>query len=211
MIQLIRKNLNQISKLCEEHQVDSFALFVSATRSDFNNSSDIDFLVRFSNTIELLDYADNYFKFLENLAKLFNRPVDLVTEKSLKTPYSFKKSVNLKFRFMNAKALKYLLDIESILKEIDQIKLRVGNNFNTYRKDFIIKNAVEVDLEIIGEAVKKLTEQNSTLELSSAKKIIGLRNMMSHIYDSIEDKLIWVILQKDIPILKKEIEKIRGR
>jgi len=165
--------------------VDSFALFVSATRSDFNNSSDIDFLVRFSNTIELLDYADNYFKFLENLAKLFNRPVDLVTEKSLKTPYSFKKSVNLKFRFMNAKALKYLLDIESILKEIDQIKLRVGNNFNTYRKDFIIKNAVEVDLEIIGEAVKKLTEQNSTLELSSAKKIIGLRNMMSHIYDSI--------------------------
>jgi uncharacterized protein with HEPN domain len=27
----------------------------------------------------------------------------------------------------------------------------------------------------------------------------------------IEDKLIWVILQKDIPILKKEIEKIRGR
>ena len=211
MIQLIRKNLNQISKLCEEHQVDSFALFVSATRSDFNNSSDIDFLVRFSNTIELLDYADNYFKFLENLAKLFNRPVDLVTEKSLKTPYSFKKSVNLKFRFMNAKALKYLLDIESILKEIDQIKLRVGNNFNTYRKDFIIKNAVEVDLEIIGEAVKKLTEQNSTLELSSAKKIIGLRNMMSHIYDSIEDKLIWAILQKDIPILKKEIEKIRGR
>jgi hypothetical protein len=185
MIQLIRKNFYQISKLCEEHQVDSFALFVSATRSDFNNSSDIDFLVRFSNTIELLDYADNYFKFLENLAKLFNRPVDLVTEKSLKTPYSFKKSVNLKFRFMNAKALKYLLDIESILKEIDQIKLRVGNNFNTYRKDFIIKNAVEVDLEIIGEAVKKLTEQNSTLELSSAKKIIGLRNMMSHIYDSI--------------------------
>jgi len=112
---------------------------------------------------------------------------------------------------MNAKALKYLLDIESILDEIDQIKLRVGNNFNTYRKDFIIKNAVEVDLEIIGEAVKKLTEQDSTTELSSVKKIIGLRNMMSHVYDSIEDELIWAILQKDIPILKRGIEKIRGR
>jgi hypothetical protein len=86
MIQLIRKNLNQISKLCEEHQVDSFALFGSATRGDFNNSSDIDFLVRFSSTIELFDYADHYFKFLENLAKLFNRPVDLVSEKSLKNP-----------------------------------------------------------------------------------------------------------------------------
>jgi hypothetical protein len=66
--------------------VDSFALFGSATRGDFNNSSDIDFLVRFSSTIELFDYADHYFKFLENLAKLFNRPVDLVSEKSLKNP-----------------------------------------------------------------------------------------------------------------------------
>jgi uncharacterized protein with HEPN domain len=35
--------------------------------------------------------------------------------------------------------------------------------------------------------------------------------MMSHAYDSIEDELIWAILQKDIPILKREIEKIRGR
>jgi len=59
---------------------------------------------------------------------------------------------------MNAKALKYILDIETILKEIDKIKLRVGNNFITFQKDFIIKRAVERDLEIIGEAVKKLTE-----------------------------------------------------
>jgi hypothetical protein len=86
MIQLIRKNFYQISKLCEEHQVDSFALFGSATRSDFNNSSDMDYWVRFFSTIELLDYADNYFRFLENLEKLFNRPVDLVSEKSLKNP-----------------------------------------------------------------------------------------------------------------------------
>jgi uncharacterized protein with HEPN domain len=112
---------------------------------------------------------------------------------------------------MNAKALKYILDIESILKEIDEIKLRVENNFITYKEDFIIKRAVERDLEIIGEAVKKLTEQDSTIELSSVKKIIGLRNMISHAYDSIEDELIWAILQKDIPILKKEIEKLRGQ
>jgi len=56
---------------------------------------------------------------------------------------------------MNAKALKYILDIESIMGEIEQIKLRVKNNFITYQKDFIIKRAVERDLEIIGEAVKK--------------------------------------------------------
>lgn len=109
---------------------------------------------------------------------------------------------------MNAKALKYLLDIESILGEIEQIKLRVENNFITYQKDFIIKRAVERDLEIIGEAVKKLTELDPTIKLSSIKKIIGLRNMISHAYDSI-DELIWAIIQKDIPILQEEIEKLR--
>jgi len=81
---------------------------------------------------------------------------------------------------MNTKALKNILDIESILKEIDENKLRIGNNCNTYHKDFIIKRAAERGLEIIGEAVKKLIEQDSTIELSSVKKIIGLRNMISH-------------------------------
>jgi hypothetical protein len=33
---------------------------------------------------------------------------------------------------------------------------------------FIIKRAVERDFEIIGDALKKLTEQDSIIELSSA-------------------------------------------
>lgn len=86
MIPLIKKNLQKIRTLCQDHNVDSFALFGSAARGDFDSASDIDFLVRFSTTVELLDYADNYFNFLENLEKLFKRPIDLVSEKSLKNP-----------------------------------------------------------------------------------------------------------------------------
>ncbi|PZX50151.1 nucleotidyltransferase family protein [Algoriphagus chordae] len=84
MNQLVKKHLAQIEILCQEHKVDSFALFGSAANGDFDNSSDIDFLVRFSNSIELLDYANNYFKLLESLEKLFKRSIDLVSEKSLK-------------------------------------------------------------------------------------------------------------------------------
>ncbi|WP_339706156.1 nucleotidyltransferase domain-containing protein [Algoriphagus aquimarinus] len=86
MIQLIKNNLDQIELLCKEHKVDSFALFGSAAKGDFDNSSDIDFLVSFSNSIDLLDYADNYFKLLENLENLLDRSIDLVSEKSLKNP-----------------------------------------------------------------------------------------------------------------------------
>jgi len=33
--------------------------------------------------------------------------------------------------------------------------------------------------------------------------------MISHAYDSIDEELIWAILQKDIPLLKREIEKLK--
>ncbi|WP_339706153.1 DUF86 domain-containing protein [Algoriphagus aquimarinus] len=112
---------------------------------------------------------------------------------------------------MNAKYLKYILDIQSILGEIEEIKIRVGNNFINYKNDFIVKRAVERDLEIIGEAVKKLTEQNPSIYLSSVKKIIGLRNMISHAYDAIDDELIWAIIQKDIPILQEEIQNLKDQ
>lgn len=48
--------------------------------------SDIDFLVQFSDKIETLDYADNYFAFLEALEKIMGRKIDLISLKSLKNP-----------------------------------------------------------------------------------------------------------------------------
>ncbi|MEQ9425797.1 MAG: DUF86 domain-containing protein [Cyclobacteriaceae bacterium] len=47
------------------------------------------------------------------------------------------------------------------------------------------------------------------MKITSYKRIIGLRNLISHAYDSVEDELIWGIIQKDIPKLKDEIAKMR--
>jgi uncharacterized protein with HEPN domain len=110
---------------------------------------------------------------------------------------------------MNPKALKYILDIESIISELELIKSRVENNFNLFQKDFIIKRASERDLEIIGEAINKLIKLEPTINISGTKNIIGLRNLIIHSYDSVEDEIIWGIIQKDIPILKAEIEQLK--
>ncbi|MCB0802077.1 MAG: DUF86 domain-containing protein [Flavobacteriales bacterium] len=109
---------------------------------------------------------------------------------------------------MNFRALKYILDIESIIIEIEQILQKTENNFTVYSNDFIIKRALERDLEIIGEAISKLIKLEPQLNLTNYKKIIGLRNLIIHSYDSIEDELIWSIVQKDIPLLKGEIIKL---
>lgn len=86
MLPLIKNNIDKIKSLCEAHEVVVFSLFGSATGHEFNATSDIDFLVRFSPSIPLLDYADNYFNLLGKLEQLFKRNIDLVSERSLKNP-----------------------------------------------------------------------------------------------------------------------------
>jgi uncharacterized protein with HEPN domain len=104
--------------------------------------------------------------------------------------------------------LKYLLDIQSIISEIELIKTKTNNNFNQFKLDFILQRAIERDLEIIGEAVRKITELDDSVKLSSIKNIIGLRNIISHAYDSIEPEMIWGIIQNNIPILNEEVNNI---
>jgi uncharacterized protein with HEPN domain len=110
---------------------------------------------------------------------------------------------------MQPKVLKFLLDIESIIQEVELVKAKVENNFLKYQNDIILQRAVERDLEIIGEAVRNLVEINPDIKISSTKKIIGLRNIISHAYDSVEPELIWGIIQKDIPKLADEVKEIK--
>ncbi len=111
---------------------------------------------------------------------------------------------------MQPKILKFLLDIQSIIEEIEIIKAKTGNNFNSFQSDIILQRAVERDLEIIGEAIRKIIEIEPAIQITSAKHIIGLRNIISHAYDSVEPEMIWGIIQNNIPILSEEINKIKG-
>ena len=75
---------------------------------------------------------------------------------------------------MNTKALKFILDIESIISEIEEIRKLTDGNFFNFQNNIIYKRAVERDLEIIGEAIRKLSEIETNLNISSIKKIIGI-------------------------------------
>jgi uncharacterized protein with HEPN domain len=112
---------------------------------------------------------------------------------------------------MQPKILKYLLDIESVILEIESIKAITENNFNVFKKDIILQRAVERDLEIIGEAIRKMLEQDPNIQISSAKNIIGLRNIISHAYDSIEPEMIWGIIQNNVPILAVEVNILKQK
>jgi hypothetical protein len=82
----VNLKISSIQNLCQHHEVNKLYLFGSILGTNFQDKSDIDFLVKFKN-IELLKYADNYFDLKFSLEELFNRPVDLLEEQSRKNPY----------------------------------------------------------------------------------------------------------------------------
>lgn len=82
---IIEKNTDRLFELCANHQVRQLYVFGSALTNQFNESSDIDFLVQF-NQVDLLSYFDNYMDFKEELESLFGRPIDLVENQAIKNP-----------------------------------------------------------------------------------------------------------------------------
>ncbi len=61
-------------------------IFGSACTENFNENSDIDILISFKD-ISIEEYTDNYFELHYQLEKLFNRRIDLMTERSIDNPY----------------------------------------------------------------------------------------------------------------------------
>ena len=56
--------------------------------------------------------------------------------------------------------------------------------------------------------MNRIFKEDSNIEITNAKRIIGLRNQIIHGYDSISDENIWGIIMIHLPKLKQEIEKL---
>lgn len=102
--------------------------------------------------------------------------------------------------------------LEDILRSIDEIFdfLPEKEDFLEFQKDLKTKKAVERNIEIIGEAVNRITNyKNIKIEIQNARQIIGTRNRLAHEYDNISDEVIWTIIVRELPKLKEEIIKFK--
>jgi uncharacterized protein with HEPN domain len=112
---------------------------------------------------------------------------------------------------MRIKINKYLYDALLASKSIlDFVKQK---NFNDYIEDEMLQSAVERKFEIIGESlnrIKQLDEGFLKLNISDAYKIIGFRNILIHGYDMIDSDVEWNAIEKRLPVLILEIERILG-
>ena len=87
MIAAVQERTDELRRLCIAYRVQRLDLFGSASTDRFvPDGSDLDFLVEFQ-PAALDAYADAYFGLLEALARLFQRPVDLVVASAIRNPY----------------------------------------------------------------------------------------------------------------------------
>jgi uncharacterized protein with HEPN domain len=102
---------------------------------------------------------------------------------------------------------KLLVDILESINSIDE-HLEGKRILNDYLSNKTKRRAVEREIEIIGEAMSKLLKINPNISISFSRIIVDLRNKVIHAYDSVDDILIWKIINKDIPQLFTEINQI---
>lgn len=102
---------------------------------------------------------------------------------------------------------KYYQSLQAILTSIDNIENFIGTPkiYENYESNLQLQQAVERNLEIIGEATKRLVDINPEIQISHTRAIINTRNKIIHGYDEIENVQIWGIILKYLPVLRTEV------
>ena len=88
---LLESRLPEIHSLCDRYQVQRLDVFGSVLRGDFNEESDIDFVVIFNRDAETNAF-EQYFDFKEALSALVGREAELVCYHAIRNP-TFKEEV----------------------------------------------------------------------------------------------------------------------
>ena len=89
MNRIITENIDKIKEYCKGYKVKELYAVGSVVSETFSENSDIDLLIKFKN-ISIEEYTDNYFTLHKLFRKIFNRKIDLITDKSLNNPFFIK-------------------------------------------------------------------------------------------------------------------------
>lgn len=83
-----------------------------------------------------------------------------------------------------------------------------GKSFEDYDSDMLLSSAVERQFEIIGEALNQaeMTDDTLTDLLPSLRQIVGLRNRLIHGYATVNNLILWQIVQEDLPVLSQKLD-----
>lgn len=107
---------------------------------------------------------------------------------------------------MRTKTPKLLEDIRDAAAYIAE--LAHGRSLEDYRRERMLRQAIERNFEIIGEAVGRLSaiDPDTAARIGSHRQIVDFRNVLIHGYDLIDHRIVWSTIAEKIPVLLDEVE-----
>jgi len=109
---------------------------------------------------------------------------------------------------MREEILVWLHDVKVAILNIEEFYASAEKSFDAFQKNKMLRQAIERNLEIIGEGVNRIFQADPQISISNARKIVGLRNRITHEYDKLDNETLYVITIKYLPQLLTEIEAI---
>ena len=87
-----------------------------------------------------------------------------------------------------------------------------GLGLEDYEANRLVRSSVEREFIIIGEAMAALFRvAPSTFDsITCARRIVDFRNQLTHAYPTVDNALVWAIIEHDVPLLRKESMKLMG-
>lgn len=109
---------------------------------------------------------------------------------------------------MQLEKLKLLEDIRQADEAI--VRYTKGKSREDYLTDDQLQASVERKFEIIGEALNRLRHLDSEMveEIEDCRKMIAFRNTLIHGYSSVDNQIVWDIVNTHLPRLHKTIQKL---
>jgi len=107
---------------------------------------------------------------------------------------------------MQPKAPKLLEDIRDAAAFIGEAVR--GKGLADYERERLLRQAIERNFEIIGEAMNRLVQhdQATAARITKHRRIIDFRNLLIHGYDLIDHRLVWSTIDEEVPVLLAEVE-----
>jgi uncharacterized protein with HEPN domain len=107
---------------------------------------------------------------------------------------------------MRPKTQKLLEDVRDAAAFIREIVR--GKTIEDYRRERVLRQAIERNFEIIGEAMRRLAEHDpeAAARIDKHPQIIAFRNVLSHGYDLIDHRIVWSTIEEQLPVLLRDVE-----
>ena len=99
-----------------------------------------------------------------------------------------------------------------MLEAIERIDRYASRGREAFEHDELIQNWVVHHLEIVGEAARSLPEEIRVQAPDIPwPDIIGMRNILVHDYFGIDERIVWAVVERDLPPLRSALEKLLER